>query len=145
MKNSLFYILFLLTFALKAQQSLNVNLESGFNESPKFSFLNNAEDLFQVNIITSKNKAFSCKLNFRMEDELVSNEAYNLLTEVTFFDFHLNHQLGPFNLSMTIENLLGFNDAGFAIEPMIDQGVINEVYFSHEANFLISTSISYTF
>ena len=124
------------------------------NESYKFnveisnmSLASISDITYQANIITGEYRHFSCGVNFRLEDELSSEDIYILLNEVTFFDVQLNYNLGAFNISMTLENLLGFNNSEFAIEPNLDQGLkpIESVYFSHEANFLISTSISYNF
>ena len=145
MKSLLFCIVFLCTFNVNAQEILRVSQEPVFTQRIETTFFNAAEELYQVNLVSKSYKRFSCLINFRMEDELTSDSTYSLLNEVTFFDFKLNYELGAFGLNMIINNLLSFNDPNFAIEPIRDSNIIGDVYFSHEANFLVSTCITYNF
>lgn len=129
-------------------QKINDKIESkNFIEGTTYTFLEPIEDLFQVNIVTLNYNQFSGVFNLRIEDELTSEDNYILLKEITFFDVQLNYKLGPILLFLNVNNLLGFNDNSFAIEPELEQGigVVNNLIFSQESNFGIHTGIRYTF
>jgi hypothetical protein len=48
---------------------------------------------------------------------------------------------------LTLENLLGFNNNNFAIEPNLEEGIGNmqNILFTHEADFLVSARLVYNF
>lgn len=141
--------LFLLSFYCPAQKLLenSSNINGHFKvELGKVSFFNVNEITYQANMISIDSGAFSSNLSFRLEDELVSDKTYVLMQDITFFDVQLNFALGALQLGFFIENLLGFNNSDFAIEPVLDRDSgVDMVYFSHEANFLIGASIVYNF
>ncbi|HMC02248.1 MAG TPA: hypothetical protein VKN14_14510 [Flavobacteriaceae bacterium] len=108
---------------------------------------NNNEITYQVCLISKEIKSFDFNINLRVEDELTSEEQYNLLKDISFFDVSISYQLGSFSISTSIENTLNFNNDGFAIEPSLERqyNVIDEVSFAHEADFVINTAITFNF
>ena len=110
-------------------------------------FQNDEEVTYQTSLISIFFQRFSYRLNFRLEDELVSDATYVLLDEVTFLDLQMAYTVNRFQIGFFIENLLGLNDTDFAIEPNLERhlNVADTVYFSHEANFLTGISIAYNF
>jgi len=108
---------------------------------------NNNEITYQVCLISKEIKSFDFNINLRVEDELTSEEQYNLLKDISFFDVSISYQLGSFSISTSIENTLNFNNDVFAIEPSLERqyNVIDEVSFAHEADFVINTAITFNF
>ncbi len=151
MKRFLFvlFCLFLTPFICLAQPELENNDEydNKLNiEFGRISFLNVVEASYQTNIISVAGKQFSGIMNFRLEDELTNDETYVLLQDVTFLDIEFNYTLGDFQIGLFLENLLGFNDSGYAIEPVLDnENGVDMVYFSHAPNSFVGMSITYNF
>jgi hypothetical protein len=60
---------------------------------------------------------------------------------------NLTCTFATFEINMTIENLLGFNNKNFAIEPDLEKGIgsMENILFTHEADFLVSARIAYNF
>ena len=146
----LIYIsLFLISIHCDAQNLLEKNndVERNFNiEFGYKSFFNVSEITYLANIASMDSGIFSSSLNFRLEDELLSDETYVLLKDMTFLDVQFNVALGALQLGLFIENLLGFNNSDFAIEPVLDRDYGTDmVYFTHEPNFLVGVSIVYNF
>lgn len=109
-----------------------------------FSFDDN---LYNLNVISNAWKSFGCAIKFRLEEELpYENELYDY-HGFFYFDFNLNYKIKAFNVSIGIENLLGFKDKTFDIEPVLENriGVYNEIIFSHESNAIIKLAIAYNF
>lgn len=102
-----------------------------------------SDDLsYQLNILNFSSSTFSGGLSFRLEDELYANEDYILWQEVNFLDLNFNYAINAVNFSLSIENILNFNDRDFAIAPDVFD---NNAVFIQEDDFLISASISYNF
>lgn len=145
------YFLFMISMStcFSQQPTKNVQLEiaSHLENEPYFRFFKASEDPFQVNLLSGEENNFDILFRFRMEDELSSEARYAMLAEVAYFDLELNHRLGPFGVTWSIKNLLNFNSATFAIEGSLERAsaVIDTVTFAHEADFMISSALSYRF
>lgn len=127
-------------------QSLVV--ESDHDTTPLASYFNATDDeSYQVNMLSINMVQFACTFNVRVEDELTSETPYIWLKEVSFFDVNFTYSFKSFELNMTLENLLGFNNNNFAIEPNLEEGSGNmqNILFTHEADFLVSARIAYNF
>ena len=128
---------------------LSVNAQGdGLDKKNTITFFNSVEDYsYQFNVSSFEIARISCSINVRLEDELTSEETYKLFEQVSFFDVSLAYTLNAFEFSMGIENLLGFNNNNFAIEPNLEQGNSNmeNILFTHEADFLVSARIAYNF
>lgn len=145
-----FFIFLMCTGSVFSQQgikSIRVDIEYYTEKEVKLDLFNSAEDLYQLKLLSGKYKDLEFQFRARMEDELNSEESYVLFSEVAFFDMQFSYQIGPVGVSWAIENLLGFNSPAFAIEASLerDYGVIDTVNFAHEADFLISTALTYNF
>ncbi|TBW30240.1 hypothetical protein [Gramella sp. KN1008] len=134
-------------FSQQRIKNVHVVVEYYAENEKSFRFFEASEDLFQVGVLSGEMNNFDISVNFRMEDELSSEAGYTVFSEVAYFDLQLNHKLGPFNISWSIENLLNSNSPSFAIEGSLERAspVIETVTFAHEADFLISSAISYRF
>lgn len=106
--------------------------------------LSNSQDAntYQVTLGVLENKKLTANFNLRVEDELSSEETYILINDIAFFDLSFNYKFNKFNLNFQFDNVLGYASNEFDIEPNL---VNSNVFFSHEANFLFSTSIVYKF
>ncbi len=130
---------------------LDVNAQSYGFESKQISSItsNNAveDDSYQFNVLSITKVQFSCTFNARVEDELSSEATYKWFKEVSFFDVKFTYTFKAFELNMTLENLLGFNNNNFAIEPNLEEGIgnIQNVLFTHEADFLVCARFAYNF
>ena len=137
------------TVVFAQENILEVSQEDEFNivKEYNFSFLNLDEELYQVNMISLSINEFYFGVNFRMEDELVTQKTYNLPDEVTYLDVNFNYTLKNFDFSLSVENVFNLNDTEFVIQPSVneDLGFADTVNFSHESNFLISTCVTYNF
>ena len=145
------YLAFLMCMGSAFSQQLikNIHIEIEYYEEKEisFGFFTASEDSYQLKMLAGSLKDLNFQLLFRMEDELTSEEKYNLIADITFFDLEISHKLGPFGLSWAIENLLGFNNPAFAIEGSRerDLGAIETLTFVHEADFRLTSTLSYRF
>lgn len=152
MKRQLCLLAFLIVgfFNMNGQQLINSKLElaplTEFNKISFFNF-NNNEVTYQINVASGTIEKFNYNFSFRLEDDVTSKATYVLLNDIAFFDFRFAYILGAIQIGCFIENLLGFNNNEFAIEPNLERlfGIADSIYFTHEANFLIGTSITYNF
>ena len=145
------YLTFILcigtTFAQQRIKNIHVEIEYYVDEERPVKLLNAADDPYQVNLLSGAFKDLGLQLNFRMEDELTSEDTYTLFSEVSFFDLRLNYQIGKVGISWVLENLINYNSTSFAIEGSQEReyGVIDTVIFAHEADFMMSTALTYNF
>lgn len=125
----------------------NNETEFKMDKAQFFYVTQNNEIAYQVCLISKEIKNFGFNINLRVEDELTSEESYVLLNDVTFFDVSISYQFGPFSISTSIENTLNSDNRNFAIEPSLERqyNVIDEVTFTHEADFVINTAIAFNF
>lgn len=133
---------------LIAQQTEKPKMEWTFNtEFDNISVFNIQDVSYQYSLLSGAYKKWSCNFNFRLEDQLTSENTYVLLNDVSFFDVQFSYSLGAIQIGLFIENLLGFNNNQFSIEPNLERrfGVADTVFFTHEANFLIGSSFTYNF
>lgn len=137
--------LIIISLSANAQYNIkNINhfdndLESGFEN---LTFQNIDFNTYQVSFFKAEYSNFSSTLSMRIEDEINSEDTYVLLNDISFLDINFNYSIGLLDFRLTLENLLNINDNGFAIEPYLDNNIVN---FSHETNFLLRTSIAYKF
>lgn len=145
------YLSFLMCMGSAFSQQLikNIHIEIEYYEEKEisFGFFTASEDSYQLNMLAGSLKDLNFQLLFRMEDELTSEENYSLIADITFFDLEISYNLGPLGVSWAIENLLGFNNPGFAIEGSRERdfGTIETISFMHEADFRLSSTLSYKF
>ncbi|MFD2517534.1 hypothetical protein [Salinimicrobium flavum] len=144
-----FFFMICMGTSFSQHQIKNVHVEIeyyGENET-SFRFFEASEDLYQVNLFSGKQNDLDLSIKFRMEDELSSEERYAVVSEVAYFDLEFNHRLGPFGMTWAIENLLNFNSPGFDIEGSLerDSVVMDTVTFAHEADFMLSSRLTYNF
>lgn len=134
-------------FSQERIKNIRIEIEYYAEKEINLNFLGNSDDLYQLDLMSGNYKNLDFQFKFRMEDELTSEEVYKLLSHVTFFDLKISYQLGQFGLSWAIENLINFNNPVFAIEGSRERGLagINTVHFAHEADFLLSTALTYNF
>jgi hypothetical protein len=112
------------------------------------SYFNATDDgSYQFNVFSYNKAQFTCVFNVRVEDELTSEETYKWFKHISFFDVNFYYTFKAFELNMTIENLLGVNNNNFAIEHNVEKGIGNmqNILFTHEADFLVSARIAYNF
>ena len=147
----LIYVLFMIymgtTFSQQRIKNVHVEIEYYPENETSFRFFEASEDSYQVNLFSGEKNDLDLSIRFRMEDELSSEERYVVLSEVAYFDLEFNHRLGPFGMTWATENLLNFNSPSFAIEGFLerDSAVIDKVTFAHEADFMLSTALTYSF
>lgn len=144
------YFLFLLFVGTASSQkgikSIKVEIEYYAEEENPVEFFKAAEDIYQLTLLSGQFKNLAINFRVRIEDELTSEETYVVLSDVSFFDFQLGHRLGPLAVTWSVENLLGWNNREFAIEGYLEgEGVTSSAQFAHEADFMVSTAISYRF
>ena len=145
------YLAFILcigtTFAQQRIKNIHVEIEYYLDEERPVKLLNVADDPYQVNLLSGAFRDLGLQFNFRMEDELTSEDTYTLFSEVSFFDLRLNYQIGKVGISWVLENLINYNSTSFAIEGSQEReyGVIDTVIFAHEADFMMSTALTYNF
>lgn len=145
------YLFFMLCMGtvFSQQRIKNINIEIEYYPEKEISlvFFGSSDDLYQLNLISGKHRDLDFQFKIRMEDELTSEEAYKLLSDVAFFDLQVSYEIGAFGMSWAIENLFNFNNPAFAIEGSIERssGGIDTVYYTHEADFMLSTALSYNF
>lgn len=121
---------------------------TSITSSPAITFMNTLDDYsYQVNLTSIDVAPFFIAFNLRVEDELTSEETYQLLKQVSFFDVQLSYTFTGFEFQLTVENLLGLNNNNFAIEPSLERGIgsMENILFTHEADFLVSARIAYNF
>lgn len=148
MKTLSFIVLMFFGSILKIQAQVAPFESNEIAPSSTITFLNTFEDYsYQFNLVSVDKTQFSCAISLRVEDELTSEQRYLLFKEASFFDVNLTYTFAAFDINMTIENLLGFNNKNFAIEPNLEQGVgsMENILFTHEADFLVSARIAYNF
>ena len=125
------------------------NFEStSLTSKPAITFMNTLDDYsYQFNLTSIDMAPFLIAINVRIEDELTSEDKYQLLKQVSFFDVQLSYTFTKFEFQLTLENLLGFNNNNFAIEPNLERGIgtMENILFTHEADFLVSARIAYNF
>ncbi len=144
----LFFMIYVVTgFSQQRIKIVHVEIEYYPENETSFRFFEASEDSYQVNLFSGNQHDLDLSIRFRMEDELSSEERYVVLSEVAYFDLEFNHRLGPFGMTWAIENLLNFNSPTFAIEGSRerDSAVIDKVIFAHEADFMLSTALTYSF
>ncbi len=139
----MFVLLFIGMITMCNAQYINNNETT----TKTITFVNTLDESFQFNIIQLEKESLSCSINFRMEDELSSEETYQLFNEVAFFDINLAYTFKAFEFNIIVENILGANNNNFAIEPNLEKGngSMENIVFAHEADFLLSASIVYNF
>lgn len=123
-------------------------IENDQDATPLVSYFNATDDAsYQVNVLSFNTAQFAFTLNVRVEDELTSETPYIWLKEVSFFDVNFTYTFKAFEFNLTLENLLGFNNNNFAIEPNLEEGIGNmqNILFTHEADFLVSARLAYNF
>jgi hypothetical protein len=116
--------------------------------TPLTSFFNATDyESYQVNVLSFNTAQLACTINVRVEDELTSKTSYIWFKEVSFFDVNFTYTFKAFKFNMTLENLLGFSNNNFAIEPNLEEGLGNmqNILFLHQADFLVSARIVYNF
>ena len=141
-------IVFMVVIGLFQVNAQNFVFESDQDKTPLVSYFDATDDeSYQVNVLSFNTAQFVCTFNVRVEDELTSETPYIWLKEVSFFDVNFTYTLKTFEFNMTLENLLGFNNNNFAIEPNLEEGIGNmqNILFTHEADFLVSARITYNF
>jgi hypothetical protein len=125
------------------------NFEStSLASKPAITFMNTLDDYsYQFNLTSIDVTPFLLAFNVRVEDELTSEDKYQLLKQVSFFDVQLSYTFTGFEFQLTVENLLGINNNNFAIEPNLERGIgaMENILFTHEADFLVSARIAYNF
>jgi hypothetical protein len=105
------------------------------------------DNLYLLNVISNTWRSLDCTIKFRLEDDFPYDYRQYDYNRLFYFDFSLDYNIKGLNASIGIENLLGFNDATFDIEPVLENrvGVYDEIIFSHESNAIIKLAIAYTF
>ena len=149
-RNLTFFLALLFSSSAFSQEGIkNIKVEIEYYPVNERSaeFFKAAEDSYQVSLFSGRSKVFDLNFRMRMEDELTSEENYRFLSEVSFFDLQLDHRLGPFAVTWSVVNLLNWNNPEFEIEGYLegDDKSSERVNFAHEADFLLSTAISYRF
>lgn len=145
------YLFFMLcmgtVFSQESIKTIHFEIEYYAEKEINLAFLGSSDDFYQMDLMSGIYKDLDFQLKVRMEDELSSEEAYKLLSHVTFLDLQVNYQIGALGVSLAIENLINFNNRAFAIEGFLEKGFggIQTVYFAHEADFLLSTALTYNF
>ena len=134
-------------FSQQRIKNIHVEIEYYVENETSFRFFETSEDSYQANLFSGKKNDLDLSIRFRMEDELSSEKRYVVLSEVTFFDLEFNHRLGPFGMTWTIKNLLNYSSPGFAIEGSRerDSAIMDTVSFTHEADFMLSSALTYRF
>lgn len=146
---TIFFFMICISTCFSQQRIKNVHVEIEYYPENETSlrFFEALEDTYQVNLFSGEKNDLGFSVRFRMEDELSSEENYVMLLEVAFFDLEFNHRIGPFEMTWTVENLLNFNSPGFAIEGSLEResAVMDTVIFTHEADFMLSSALTYSF
>lgn len=134
-------------FSQEQIKDVSKDFEFYLEKEITLGFLYVSEDSYQFNLISGNFNNLDFQLKIRMEEELSSEEQYNFFSEVTFFDMLLTYQKGPVGVALGIINMLGFNSPSFAIEGSFENEgeVVNNVHFTHEADFMVSTVLIYNF
>lgn len=144
-----FFFMICMSTCFSQQRIKNIDVEIEYYPESEisFGFFEASEDPYQVDLFRGKNNDIDFLIRFRMEDELSSEQRYAVLSEVAFFDLEFKYGLGPFGMTWAIENLLNFNSPSFVIEGSLERSsaVIDGVTFAHEADFMLSTVLSYQF
>lgn len=133
-------------FSQQRFKNIHTEVEYSTEKEINLYFLDSSDDLYQLNLLSGKHSDLDFQLRVRMEDELSSEEEYKL-SEMTFLDLQVNFQIGVLGVRLAIENLINFNNRDFAIEGSLEKdfGGFQTVYFGHEADFLLSTALTYNF
>ena len=116
-------------------------------EQSSFTLIQLGVDLYNLQIANLEIGAVSFGMNSRLEEELsYENNTYDY-TGFYYLDLGVNYMINNFSIGLSIENFLNLDNDNFSIDPIIEQsnGIINDYYFSHESDTLISMTFSYNF
>lgn len=116
-------------------------------EANALSVFQLGRDVYNLHLFSYALDRFSFGINSRLEEELpYENNAYDY-TGFYYLDVSLNYVMDNLSLGISIENFLNLNNDSFSIDPIIDtsNGIVNQYYFSHETDALLSMTITYTF
>ena len=83
----------------------------------------------------------------RLEAPLFYENGIDFFKEFSYLDLNLSYDIGKLVLAFSINNPLSFYDNGYSIESELfgDNDLVNDLYFIHDLNFSIQTTITYTF
>ena len=124
--------------------SYNLNVLQGEKEIGIVLFSFN--ELYTLNFFAHTINKLSYNFGYRVDEGLSYKSDYKTLKEVSFFDFNINYNLGAIDFSLSVFNVLNFNNATYDIEPVLERtNNLETVIFSHEPVFSVVTSIAYNF
>ncbi|MCD2259857.1 hypothetical protein [Psychroserpens luteolus] len=104
-------------------------------------------DLYNLQVLSFTKDEFSLSINTRLEEELPYEDNRYDYAGFYYLDIGISYAINTFNFSLSVENIFNLDNDGFSIDPILEQsnGIINEYFFSHETDAIISFAISYTF
>lgn len=147
----LIYLVFIFcistSFSQQRIKNIQVEIEYYTEKETPLKFFNASEDSYNLNLLFGELKELDFQLMLRMEDELSSEETYVLFSDVTYLDLGFSYKAGPIIVSLSIENLLNFESRAFAIEGSLEKsfGKMDRVIYTHEADFMVNTALTYNF
>ena len=116
-------------------------------EQNSITLIKFGSDLYNLKLANYEIGSVSFGINSRLEEELpYENMSYNY-TGFYYLDVGVSYIINRFSLGFSIENFLNLDNKNFSIDPILEQsnGIINNYYYSHETDNLISMTLTYNF
>ncbi|WP_298758702.1 outer membrane beta-barrel protein [uncultured Psychroserpens sp.] len=153
------YILFSLSLCVFSQElrpmpldfeTMMTNVDFNFEEpitSKEVSFFQLGTDLYNLQVLSFTKDEFSLSINTRLEEELPYEDNRYDYTGFYYLDFGISYAIKRLSFSLSVENIFNQDNDSFSIDPIVESsnGIIDNYYFSHETDALISFGISYNF
>ena len=117
------------------------------NDLKSISFLQLGSDLYDLRLINYEIGFISLGINLRLEGELPYEDTSYDYSGFYYLDIGVNYKIDEFSIGLSIDNFLNLDSEHFSIDPIVEwsNGFINDYYLSHEADTLISMTLTYNF
>ncbi|MFT4611155.1 MAG: hypothetical protein ACJA1H_000454 [Glaciecola sp.] len=117
------------------------------NDLKSILFLQLGGDLYDLRLINYEIRFISLGINSRLEEELPFEDTSYDYTGFYYLDIGVNYRIDDLSIGLSIENFLNLDSKNFSIDPIIKwfSGFVNDYCFSHEADALISMTLTCNF